>query len=71
MVHRAVAKGLLTPMPCNRCGTNIHVHAHHENYSKPLEVIWLCAAHHRERHKELKPCPTTNYSPSSSLPPPA
>lgn len=25
--------------------------AHHEDYSKPLEVIWLCAIHHRWVHR--------------------
>jgi len=24
--------------------------AHHEDYSKPLEVIWLCREHHIEKH---------------------
>lgn len=26
--------------------------AHHEDYSKPLEVIWLCREHHRKADKE-------------------
>jgi len=25
-------------------------HGHHEDYSKPLEVIWLCREHHDELH---------------------
>jgi hypothetical protein len=25
--------------------------AHHEDYAKPLEVIWLCKSHHRQRHQ--------------------
>ena len=36
---------------CKVCGTNENVEAHHEDYSKPLEIIWLCRNHHREHHK--------------------
>lgn len=32
---------------CCVCGSH-KVHGHHEDYSKPLEVIWVCAAHHRD-----------------------
>lgn len=28
------------------------VHAHHEDYSKPLEVRWLCPLHHHRHHHE-------------------
>lgn len=35
------------------CGEK-EVHAHHDDYSKPLEVMWLCRIHHKERHKFLK-----------------
>lgn len=36
-------------MPCEICG-NKRSHAHHEDYSKPLEVRWLCALHHHRFH---------------------
>lgn len=42
----------LAPQPCIRCGAKAH--GHHENYDKPLEVIWLCPQHHKDRHKEMK-----------------
>lgn len=40
--------------PCERCNSTLNVHAHHDDYSRPLDVIWLCPIHHKERHKELK-----------------
>jgi len=33
--------------PCIKCGKTL-VEAHHEDYSKPLEIIWLCKKHHIE-----------------------
>lgn len=52
-VYYAIKKGTLIRQPCERCGTTIDVVGHHEDYSKPLEVMWLCPQHHRERHFEL------------------
>jgi ribosomal protein S27AE len=55
--HRAVScaiqSGLLVRLPCVRCGDAKSV-AHHEDYDKPLEVMWLCQPCHKQRHKELK-----------------
>lgn len=34
---------------CEVCG--VAAEAHHDDYSKPLEVRWLCFRHHREWHK--------------------
>ena len=53
MVRRAIAKELLVRLPCCRCGSEKSV-AHHEDYDKPLEVMWLCQPCHKQRHKELK-----------------
>ena len=51
-VARAIVKGLLTRAACERCG-NAKSLAHHEDYDKPLEVMWLCQPCHKQRHKEL------------------
>ena len=49
----AVRVGLIIRQPCSVCGET-KSEGHHEDYSKPLDVIWLCNKHHRERHKEMK-----------------
>lgn len=48
-VHTAIRNGSLDKMPCIICGSANSV-AHHEDYSKPLEVIWFCQAHHIAHH---------------------
>ncbi len=42
-------QGRLTKGTCVVCG-NTEVIAHHENYSRPGDVIWLCSAHHKDYH---------------------
>lgn len=51
IVSRAVRSGKLFRKPCEVCGTNEHIHAHHDDYLEPLNVRWLCAAHHSQWHK--------------------
>jgi hypothetical protein len=54
-VYRAVKKGrLIRPKNCETCGQETMLHAHHEDYSEPLAVIWLCAGCHRKRHGVLE-----------------
>lgn len=52
-VEYAIKSGKLNRQPCERCGTSEKVQAHHEDYSKRLEVNWLCPLHHKQRHAEL------------------
>lgn len=52
IVESALEIGKLSKFPCKKCGA-INTDAHHEDYSKPLEVIWLCRKHHAERHVEI------------------
>lgn len=49
-VNLAVARGDLVPEPCP-CGSAAKTQGHHDDYSKPLEVRWLCPAHHMEQHR--------------------
>jgi ribosomal protein S27AE len=54
--HKAVAKalrhGTLLREPCCRCGNQKSL-AHHEDYDKPLDVMWLCQSCHKQRHAEI------------------
>lgn len=51
-VYNAVAaakrKGTLLKQDCSACGAKAE--AHHNDYSKPLEVVWLCRRHHQLVH---------------------
>ena len=50
IVGNAIRDKKLLKEPCKVCGSTERVHAHHDDYSKPLDVRWLCAAHHRQWH---------------------
>ena len=51
-VSRAIKSGKLVRQPCTQCGYK-PAEAHHPNYEKPLDVIWLCKSHHELLHEEL------------------
>jgi len=48
-VYIAIASGSLQRMPCEVCESP-RTHGHHDDYSKPLEVRWLCSKHHLSLH---------------------
>lgn len=52
IANEAINSGKLRRQPCVVCGNKAQ--AHHEDYSKPLEVKWLCAKHHAELHMEKR-----------------
>jgi hypothetical protein len=51
IVQIALEAGLLERKPCEVCGKKGE--AHHEDYSRPCDVKWLCFKHHVKRHGEL------------------
>ena len=48
-VKNALFRGDLIKLSCQECGDKKSL-AHHPDYSKPLEVIWLCSKHHMRLH---------------------
>lgn len=46
-----IKSGKLIKQPCEICGTNEDIQAHHDDYDKPMDIRWLCSKHHREHHK--------------------
>lgn len=51
-VSNAIRAGRLERQPCEVCGKKAQ--AHHDDYSKPLDVRWLCPLHHTAVHAELR-----------------
>lgn len=51
-LNNAVQSGsVVKPNACERCGSDGKIHGHHHNYSKPLEVEWLCQPCHGAEHR--------------------
>ena len=50
--HKALKAGIITRQPCEICGKPAIGH-HDDLLGKPLEIKWLCRAHHVLRHVEL------------------
>lgn len=53
-LNYAKRKGDVIQEPCEVCG-NVDSQAHHYDYNKPLDVMWLCAKHHAEWHENNTP----------------
>lgn len=53
-VGKAIRSGKLERGPCEVCGVTKRIQAHHDDYSKPLSVRWLCIDHHAEHHKRKR-----------------
>jgi hypothetical protein len=51
VVGNAVRDGRLVKGPCeyadSTCTPNGKIQAHHDDYTKPMEVRWLCPWHHK------------------------
>jgi hypothetical protein len=67
MLTLAIAHGDLIPSKycydCGRVAGDRQLHGHHEDYGRPLEVVWLCSSCHRKRHyrnseEKLEKAPT-------------
>ena len=55
IVSRAIKSGVLVRAKfCSECGESGIIHGHHDDYSKPLEVRWLCTRCHGRSHWKEK-----------------
>lgn len=63
ILEKAVQKGIVVPKgTCELCGKTpkpmkdgrSRIQAHHTDYNKPLEVMWLCQKCHHAWHKKNK-----------------
>jgi len=52
-LHNAIRKGTVERQPCEVCG-DPKSEGHHFDYTKPLEVRWLCRKHHREIENQTR-----------------
>lgn len=55
-VDYALGRGYIAkPDRCERCkATSTIIHGHHPDYSKPIEVEWLCPKCHSQIHREWR-----------------
>jgi hypothetical protein len=54
MIYKTIKRGKVVRGICVVCGSVENIQAHHEDYSKPLDVIWLCRFHHQEIHNQKR-----------------
>ena len=53
-LHNAIKSGKVKKGPCRDCGSTRLIHGHHEDYSRPLDVIWLCPKCHGKLHQHRR-----------------
>ena len=46
---------LIRTSNCSVCGSTEKIEGHHDDYTKPLDVRWLCEKCHKEWHRHNKP----------------
>lgn len=50
----AIKKGKIIRQSCKICGTTKNVQGHHDDYTKPLDVRWLCITCHGIESRKYK-----------------
>ena len=48
-------KKLIQANNCSICNSTVRIEGHHDDYTKPLDVRWLCKKCHTEWHRHNKP----------------
>src|SRR4051812_46611194 len=66
-VNTALENGALcAPLSCQACGETTELEAHHDDYSKPLVVRWLCVPCHRTHHRKTHCKHGHEYTPANT-----
>jgi hypothetical protein len=56
MARNAIRDGrLATESCCSVCGSTKKIEGHHDDYTKPFDLRWLCEQCHKTWHKNNKP----------------
>lgn len=56
MINNGLRDGKLEkPLACDRCGKEDMIHGHHDDYSQPMDVEWICVSCHGTEHPNYKP----------------
>lgn len=52
--HAVRSGRIVRPTECSQCHITCKAHGHHDDYSKPLSVRWLCRLCHNRHHAALR-----------------
>jgi len=50
MARKSALRAFPVVQPCEVCGSTQDINRHHDDYTKPLEIRWLCSPCHWETH---------------------
>lgn len=57
ILHSKVKSGvIIKPTQCSLCNNYFQkrwIQAHHEDYNRPLDVLWLCDICHKKKHNKI------------------
>ena len=54
-LNNAIKYGrIVKPNNCSNCGVDCNPHGHHDDYSKALDVRWLCTKCHNKFHSHVR-----------------
>lgn len=56
IVRKGLRNGTISrPATCSECGSDQKIEGHHDDYTKPLDIRWLCEKCHKKWHRHNKP----------------